>query len=144
MFAGRIAAAHLLPAGGETRDGTAWHCAAPQPLGSPKFFLGTDTAPHPVSDKESDCGCAGIFSAPAALETYAQVFEEENALDRLEAFASLNGPRFYGLAVNPGRVTLMRARGSVPHDIAVGAGSVRPFLAGEELSWRLAENLAGA
>ncbi len=70
--------------------------------GSAKFFLGTDTAPHPVHDKERDCGCAGIFSAPAALETYAQVFEDEGALDRLEAFASRNGPRFYGLPVNRG------------------------------------------
>jgi dihydroorotase len=107
--------------------------------GSAKFFLGTDTAPHPVHDKERDCGCAGIFSAPAALETYARVFEEEGALDRLEAFASRNGPRFYGLSVNAGRVRLVREPWRVPQHIAVSGGSVRPFLAGEELPWRLAE-----
>jgi dihydroorotase len=105
--------------------------------GAPKFFLGTDTAPHPVHDKEQDCGCAGIFSAPAALETYAQVFEDEGALDRLEAFASLNGPRFYGLPVNAGRVRLVREAWRVPREIATGAGPVRPFLGGEELRWRL-------
>ena len=98
----------------------------------------------PVHDKERDCGCAGIFSAPAALEIYAQVFEEEGALDRLEAFASLNGPRFYGLPVNPERVRLVREPWRVPHDIATGAGPVRPFLAGEELAWRLRGSLAGA
>jgi dihydroorotase len=106
--------------------------------GSEKFFLGTDTAPHPVNDKERDCGCAGIFSAPAALETYAKVFEDEGALDRLEAFASRNGARFYGLPVNHGRVRLVREPWRVPAAIATGAGFVRPFLAGEELSWRLA------
>ncbi len=105
--------------------------------GSPKFFLGTDTAPHPVADKERDCGCAGIFSAPAALEIYAQVFEDEHALDKLEAFASLNGPRFYGLPVNSERVRIGRVRWRVPQEIATGAGPVRPFLAGEEVRWRL-------
>ncbi len=102
--------------------------------GSAKFFLGTDTAPHPVHDKERDCGCAGIFSAPAALETYAQVFEEEGALDRLEAFASLNGPRFYGLPANTERAA---GAGACLEEIATGAGPVRPFLAGEELGWRV-------
>jgi dihydroorotase len=106
--------------------------------GNAKFFLGTDTAPHPVHDKERDCGCAGIFSAPAALETYAQAFDEENALDRLEAFASLNGPRFYGLPANEERVTLLRKPWRVPESIATGAGPVRPFLAGEELAWQFA------
>jgi dihydroorotase len=105
--------------------------------GNAKFLLGTDTAPHPVHDKERDCGCAGIFSAPAALEIYAQVFAEEAALDRLEAFAALNGPRFYGLPVNAERVTLARQPWRVPHEIATGAGPVRPFLGGEELVWRL-------
>jgi len=111
--------------------------------GGPKFFLGTDTAPHPVHDKERDCGCAGIFSAPAALETYAQVFEDEAALDRLEAFAALNGPRFYGLPVNRARVRLVREPWRVPQEIATGAGPVRPFLAGEEMRWRL-EPASGA
>jgi dihydroorotase len=102
--------------------------------GSAKFFLGTDTAPHPASDKESACGCAGIFTAPAALEVYAGVFEEEGALDRFEAFASLNGPAFYGLPPNEARVTLDRVRWTVPERV----GNVVPFLAGEELGWRLA------
>jgi dihydroorotase len=100
---------------------------------SPKFFLGTDTAPHPAHDKESACGCAGIFTAPAALEIYARVFEEEGALARLEAFASLNGPLFYGLAPNEERVTLRRETWRVPDRV----GSVVPFLAGEEIGWRL-------
>jgi dihydroorotase len=101
--------------------------------GSAKFFLGTDTAPHPAPDKESACGCAGIFTAPAALEVYARVFEEEGALGRLEAFASLNGPRFYGMAPNEARVVLRREAWRVPERV----GAVVPFLAGEELAWRL-------
>jgi len=106
--------------------------------GNAKFFLGTDSAPHPVHDKERDCGCAGIFSAPAALEIYAQVFDEENALDRLEAFASFNGPRFYGLTPNEERITLRRRAWTVPIAVATGAGPVRPFRAGETLAWQLA------
>ncbi|HEX6841384.1 MAG TPA: dihydroorotase [Stellaceae bacterium] len=106
--------------------------------GNAKFFLGTDSAPHPVHDKEGDCGCAGIFSAPAALEIYAQVFDEENARDRLEAFASVNGPRFYGLTPNEARITLRRASWTVPTEVATGAGPVRPFRAGETLVWQLA------
>ncbi len=105
--------------------------------GSAKFFLGTDTAPHPVPDKERDCGCAGIFSAPAAMETYARVFDEENALERLEAFAALNGARFYGLPPNEERITLRRGSATVPAEVATGAGPLRPFLAGEEIGWRL-------
>jgi len=105
--------------------------------GNPKFFLGTDSAPHSIADKEKDCGCAGIFGAPVALETYARVFEEENALDKLEAFASLNGPRYYGLKPNETHVTLKRETWKVPEAIAVGAGSVKPFLAGEEMGWKL-------
>jgi dihydroorotase len=105
--------------------------------GSPKFFLGSDTAPHLVRDKEHDCGCAGIFSAPAVLETYAGVFEEEQALDRLEAFAALNGPRFYGLPANEERITLTRRPWRVPAEVATEAGPLRPFLAGEQLAWQL-------
>lgn len=107
--------------------------------GSVKFFLGTDTAPHPVHDKERDCGCAGIFSAPAALEIYAQVFDEEKALDRFEAFAALNGPRFYGLPPNEDRITLRRRSWTVPMEVPTGAGPVRPFRAGETLAWQLAQ-----
>ena len=105
--------------------------------GEAKFFLGTDSAPHWIPDKEKDCGCAGIFCAPAALETYARVFDEENALDKLEAFASLNGPRFYGLPPNDARVTLRRETWKVPAKVKAGRGAVKPFLAGEELGWKL-------
>ncbi len=105
------------------------------------FFLGTDTAPHPVHRKEAECCAAGIFSAPAALELYAQVFEEEGALDRLEAFASLNGPRFYGMEPNEARVTLVREPWKVPESVAVvGGEKVRPFLAGETINWKLEES----
>jgi len=102
--------------------------------GSPKFFLGTDSAPHARDAKESGCGCAGIFNAPFALEAYAQVFDEEGALDRFEAFASLNGPAFYGLPVNEGTVTLLRAESGVPDQI----GELVPFGAGERFGWRFA------
>ena len=99
--------------------------------GSPKFFLGTDSAPHSREAKESACGCAGIFNAPYALESYATVFEEEGALDKFEAFASLNGARFYGLPVNQQTVTLERADVDVPAEIS----GVVPFHAGERLRW---------
>ncbi len=107
--------------------------------GGAKFFLGSDTAPHPVADKERDCGCAGIFSAPAALEIYARVFEEEQALDRLEAFAAVNGARFYGLPLATERVRLVRRPWPVPAMVATASGPVRPFLAGEILDWQVAE-----
>ena len=102
--------------------------------GSTKFFLGTDSAPHSREAKESGCGCAGIFNAPFALESYATVFEEEGALDRFEAFASENGANFYGLPLNEGTVTLERENAQVPESIA----SVVPFHAGETLRWRFA------
>ena len=97
------------------------------------LFLGTDSAPHAREAKESACGCAGIFNAPFALESYAQVFEEEGALDRFEAFASLNGPRFYDLPVNEGTVTLERTDVQVPDEL----DGLVPFHAGETLRWRL-------
>jgi dihydroorotase len=104
--------------------------------GSAKFFLGTDSAPHARTAKEADCGCAGIFNAPFALESYAAVFDEEGALDRFEAFASLNGPRFYGLPVNEGTVTLERAPTAVPETLDAAETQVVPFHAGETLGWR--------
>ncbi|MFM2080000.1 MAG: dihydroorotase, partial [Cyanobacteriota bacterium] len=117
--------------------------------GSPKFFLGTDSAPHPRHAKESACGCAGIYNAPYALESYATVFAQENALDRLEAFASENGPRFYGLPLNEGTVTLERIDDGDPQrrvpellDLDDGSGATTqlvPFHAGESLGWRLLE-----
>jgi dihydroorotase len=103
--------------------------------GDAKFFLGTDSAPHPIHDKEKDCGCAGIFSAPAALEIYAQVFDEENALGQLEAFASLNGPRFYGLPANEERITLKREAWTPPVEISSDADAVRVFRDGERCGW---------
>jgi dihydroorotase len=100
--------------------------------GWPNVFLGTDSAPHERHAKESACGCAGIFNAPFALESYATVFEAEGALDRFEAFASINGPRFYGLPISEETVTLERAECSVPHEIE----GLVPFHAGETLPWR--------
>jgi dihydroorotase len=105
--------------------------------GSPKFFLGTDSAPHSIGAKQSACGCAGIFNAPFALETYAMAFEEEGALDRLEAFASEHGPRFYGLPLNEGTVTLERASAGVPVELQVAGSRLVPFLAGATLPWQL-------
>jgi len=105
--------------------------------GSPKFFLGTDSAPHAVERKEASCGCAGIFNAPFALESYATVFEEEGALDRLEAFASEHGPRFYGLPLNEYTVTLERAEVDVPDAVPAAGTKVVPFHAGERLRWRM-------
>jgi len=102
--------------------------------GSAKFFLGTDSAPHAREAKESACGCAGIFNAPFALESYATVFDEEGALQAFEAFASVNGARFYGLPLNGGSVTLERGETKVPDTI----GGLVPFHAGETLPWRLA------
>lgn len=108
--------------------------------GGEQFFLGTDSAPHPQHAKECACGCAGCFTAPSALELYAHVFAEEGALDRLEAFASLNGPRFYGLPANEERVTLVAEPWRVPETVAVAGEvrAVRPFMAGETVTWRIA------
>lgn len=105
--------------------------------GSPKFFLGTDSAPHARHTKEASCGCAGIFNAPYALESYVQVFDEENALDRFEGFASLHGPAFYGLPVNEGSVTLRRGGETIPDTLPAGNHDIVPFHAGETLAWRL-------
>jgi dihydroorotase len=111
--------------------------------GNPRFFLGTDSAPHPRHAKEAACGCAGIFNAPYAIESYALAFEQEGALDRLEAFASEFGPRFYGLPLNEDRLTLVREAQLVPsrlhlNDAAGQAVDLVPFHAGELLPWRLA------
>ncbi len=105
--------------------------------GSSKFFIGTDSAPHRIGDKESACGCAGIFNAPFALESYAKTFEEEDALHHLEAFASVNGAMFYGLPLNEGTITLERSGSEVPLTCGTGAETVVPFHAGETLAWRL-------
>src|SRR5690606_20206879 len=102
--------------------------------GSGKFFLGTDSAPHTREAKESGCGCAGIFNAPFALESYLAVFEAEGAIERFEGFASEHGARFYGLPLNEGTATLERAPVEVPAEL----GGVVPFHAGETLGWRFA------
>ena len=107
--------------------------------GHPRIFLGTDSAPHARGRKEAACGCAGIFNAPYAIESYAAVFEAEGALDRLEAFASENVPRFYGLPLNEARITLERTANPVPAEIAAGADTLVPFHAVETLTWRLAD-----
>jgi len=106
--------------------------------GSAKFFLGTDSAPHEIGRKENACGCAGIFNAPFAIETSAHVFDVEGALDRFEAFASLNGPAFYGLPVNEGTITLTRTDNPVPATLGDGETCVVPYFAGETLRWTLA------
>jgi dihydroorotase len=106
--------------------------------GDPHFFLGTDSAPHAAPTKETACGCAGIFTAPCALEIYAEVFEEEGALDRFEAFASLNGPQFYRLPPNEIPATLKREPFPVPERIGADDSAIVPFRGGETLRWRLA------
>jgi dihydroorotase len=105
--------------------------------GSPKFFLGTDSAPHARNAKESACGCAGLYTAHAALELYAEAFEQAGALERLEAFASFHGADFYGLPRNTGTVTLVKENWSVPAELPFGGETLVPLRAGEEVAWRL-------
>ncbi len=105
--------------------------------GNPKFFLGTDSAPHPVGAKESACGCAGIYTARGALELYAEVFEDAGALDRLEAFASFHGADFYGLPRNAGTVTLRREAWTMPERLPLGDAELVPLRAGESVRWRV-------
>lgn len=107
--------------------------------GSRKFFLGTDSAPHAQHTKEAPCGCAGIYSAHAALAFYAEAFEAAGALDKLEAFASFNGPDFYRLPRNSGTVTLVKDAWTVPASYPFGEHDVVPLRAGEALAWRLAD-----
>ncbi|MEE9273042.1 MAG: dihydroorotase [Robiginitomaculum sp.] len=106
--------------------------------GSPKFFMGTDSAPHTVENKQSACGCAGVFNAPHAIESYAQTFEEENALDKLESFASLNGPKFYGMKPNTRKIILERSDTHIPKFINIMDTKIIPFHSGETLNWRFA------
>jgi dihydroorotase len=103
--------------------------------GNPKFFLGTDSAPHVTSAKEAACGCAGIYTAHAAIELYAEAFEKADALDKLEGFASHFGPDFYGLPRNSDTITLVRESHTLP---AAHDGGVTPLRANEQLAWRLA------
>jgi len=105
--------------------------------GSPKFFLGTDSAPHSREAKENACGCAGCYSAPVALALYAEAFEDAGALDRLEGFASLHGPAFYGLAANADSISLIRETSRVPDSFPFGDAVIVPLRAGDEVRWRL-------
>jgi len=105
--------------------------------GSPKFFLGTDSAPHPRVAKEAPCGCAGIFTAHAGIELYAELFATAGALDRLEAFASIHGPLFYGLPKNEDTITLVRETWPVPAELPFGDDSLVPLRGGGTVSWRL-------
>jgi dihydroorotase len=106
--------------------------------GSPKFFLGTDSAPHARHTKEAGCGCAGIYTAHAGIELYAEVFAQAGALDRLEGFASFFGADFYGLPRNTGSITLIEDEWRVPQEIAFGADTLVPFRSGQLVRWRLA------
>ncbi|WP_053981268.1 dihydroorotase [Marinagarivorans algicola] len=103
--------------------------------GSPKFFLGTDSAPHTTDKKEAACGCAGAYTANAALSLYAQAFEEANALDKLEGFASHFGPDYYGLARNSSTITLIKQPWQNPETLSLGKSSLTPLLAGQTLNW---------
>lgn len=130
MFAGGLRSDfYCLPVAKRERHRLALRQAATS--GDPRFFLGTDSAPHERASKESACGCAGIFNAPHALESYAEVFEQENAMDRLEGFASLHGPAFYNLPANGDSITLQRRDQLVPELV----NGLVPFHAGEILSW---------
>jgi dihydroorotase len=106
--------------------------------GNPKFFLGTDSAPHAKMAKEAACGCAGCYTAYAALELYAEAFEQAGALEKLEAFASFHGPDWYGLPRNSGSVTLVKESWTVPADYPYISGDrIVPLRAGETLSWKM-------
>jgi dihydroorotase len=131
LFAGGLRPhAYCLPVAKREEHRLAVRAAATS--GLPNIFLGTDSAPHERHAKESGCGCAGIFNAPYALESYATVFEQEGALENFEAFASINGPRFYGLPVNEETVSLERSHSDVPPEVE----GLVPFHAGETLPWR--------
>jgi dihydroorotase len=141
LFAGGLRPhAYCLPVAKREGDRLALRRAAVS--GDGRFFLGTDSAPHPARLKEADCGCAGIFNAPTALETVVQVFDEEHALDKLEAFVSLNGPRFYGLPPNTDKIVLRRASQPVDVDAAItvdGGDVVQVFGAERGLHWAIAD-----
>ena len=106
----------------------------------PRFFLGTDSAPHARSAKEADCGCAGVYTAHAAIELYAEAFESIGKLDRLQAFASERGPDFYRLPRNQERITLVRESWNVPATLPFGDSVLVPMRGGEAMPWRVAAN----
>ncbi len=126
---------YCLPVLKSERDRQALLAAAVS--GSPRFFLGTDSAPHARTAKEAACGCAGMFTAHAAIELYAEAFESAGRLERLEGFASHHGADFYGLPRNTQTVTLVRESWNAPAAYEFGAGSLVPYRAGEAIGWRL-------
>jgi dihydroorotase len=103
--------------------------------GSPRFFLGTDSAPHTTGAKETSCGCAGCYTGHAAIELYAEVFEQAGALDKLEAFASFHGPDFYGLPRNADHITLRQQDWTAPTQLKLGDSQLTPLRAGEKINW---------
>jgi dihydroorotase len=109
--------------------------------GSSKFFLGTDSAPHTKHSKENDCGCAGCFTAHAAIELYAEIFEELGILDKLEAFSSFNGPDFYGLPRNMDTITLRKENWTVPIEYPLGHESIVPLNSGATMRWQVIQGL---
>ena len=136
LFAGGLRPHHYcLPVLKRERDREALVEAAIS--GSPRFFLGTDSAPHGRHDKESACGCAGVFSAPCAIELYAEAFDQADALDRLEGFASHHGADFYGLPRNTSRLALRRRNWEVPASYPYPGGEIVPFRAGAKVTWQL-------
>ncbi len=110
--------------------------------GSPKFFLGTDSAPHVKGAKENACGCAGMYTAHAAVPLYTEVFEQAGALEQLEAFASFNGPDFYGMERNSSTITLIKEEWTVPSEYPLGEETVVPLRAGQTIAWKLVEKLS--
>jgi dihydroorotase len=136
MLAGGIRPHHYcLPVLKREHDREALVAAATS--GSPRYFLGTDSAPHARQDKETACGCAGVFSAPAAIELYAEAFEQAGAIDRLEGFASHHGADFYRLPRNAGSLSLVKDAWEVPASYPFGEAEIVPFRAGTKASWRL-------
>jgi dihydroorotase len=119
------------------REEHRWALVGAATSGNPKFFLGTDSAPHARNAKESACGCAGMYTAHAALELYAEVFEAANALDKLEGFASFYGADFYRLPRNTGVITLTREDWEVPKELPFGSETLIPLRAGEKVGWKL-------
>ena len=122
------------------REEHRWALIAAATSGNSKFFLGTDSAPHARTKKEAACGCAGIYSAHAAIELYAEIFDKAQALDKLEGFASVHGAAFYGLPVNQTTVTLEKKDWRVPEILGEGDDAIVPLRAGETLSWQLVES----
>ena len=137
MFAGGIRP-HMYCLPVLKREEHRWALLAAATGGNPKFFLGTDSAPHARHTKETACGCAGIYTAHAAIELYAEAFESVDALPRLEAFASFHGADFYGLPRNTERITLVKEAWSVPAVLAFGESGLVPLRAGELVAWRMA------